>query len=181
VERVTQEDVSRLVHHCLRDFMVARNVGDHYDLVVIDTAPTLGPLTVSAVRAATHVIIPTTMEPQGVEGLQGMLTLWRDENARRARDEPIKLLGMVANKFRSRVALQEATLGNLRSDAVIGPMMIPHVLGLRAEIAEQDHDSVRPHGVFDLPASSKGRREAEALCRFVMEEMELAPMKEIAA
>ena len=51
-----------------------------YDAVVIDTAPSKGPLTISVIKAATHIVIPSVMEEQPVQGIYGMLQLWMQES-----------------------------------------------------------------------------------------------------
>ena len=172
VEMITTDKVAEGVHERLREFIRAPEVAEQYDLVVIDTSPSKGPLTVSAIRSATHIVIPTIMEPQGVEGLQGMLTMWMKENRLRQLDDQIQLVGILPNKFRQ-VAVQQGLLDSLKQDKAIGPLVMPHMLGLRTAFAEADHENVRPQSVFSLPASNIARVEAERVARYILSKMGL--------
>jgi chromosome partitioning protein len=169
VELVGREEVKDKVHDRLRDFLNISDVQASWDLVVIDTSPSKGPLTISAVRAATHILIPTLMEQQSIEGLRGMLQLWRREN--RVRTEPLRIIGILANKYRKNVALQAGIYEALMNDDVVAPFMISHVLGLRAAIADADHPEAKPPSLFELPASNIARIEAETICQYVEERL----------
>ena len=61
-EHVRKNEVAHKVHDRLNEFLSLPEVKSTYDVVVIDTAPSKGPLTISAVRAATHIVIPSIME-----------------------------------------------------------------------------------------------------------------------
>ena len=171
VELVTQEEVALKIHDRLRDFLRDPQITSYYDLVVIDTPPAKGPLTISAVRAATHLVIPITMAQQSMEGLRGMMQLWRRES--RGRREPLHLVGILVNLFRSNVSLQSALLENLRQDPNIQSVLIPHVLGQRADFAESDHPDAKPKSVFDLPPSNLANQEALDVAKYIMEKLEL--------
>jgi len=47
-----------------------RDITDHYDLVVIDTAPEQQLATVNSLVAASHVLMPFTPDPKALEGLR---------------------------------------------------------------------------------------------------------------
>lgn len=167
VERVRKEDVQERVHNCLRTWLGMQQVIDNYDLVLIDTMPSKGPLTVSAMRAATHIIIPTEMEQQSVEGLVGMLQLWKRENFARSSGDEVKLIGILPNKVRKGVSLHEGFYASLMEDPAIRPYMLPLQLRLRVGFAEQDVPTAQPRSVFDRPASDEVRREAEVVCQYI--------------
>jgi chromosome partitioning protein len=171
VELVRAEEVKEKVHDRLRAFLCHEDVSALYDVVIIDTSPSKGPLTVSAMRAATHIIIPTTMEPQTIEGLHGMLQLWRRETKRRRRGEDLKIIGILPNMFRKGVALHEGLYQTLANDPGIVDLLMPVKLGLRIAFAESDHPMSDPKSVFDLPERDPARMEAEAICRQVLEKM----------
>lgn len=174
VELVTASEAAKKIHERLREFLADPEIHAQYQLVVIDTSPSKGPLTISAMRAATHVVIPTQMEPQGIEGLQGMLQLWMQENRLREVDDLIKLVGILPNKFRQ-VGIQEGLLDSLMNDSVTGPMVMPHKLGLRTAFSEADHEDANPATVFKLPESNAARQEAEAVCTYILKSMEVLP------
>jgi len=169
VELVSQEDVKERVHGRIAEFLGLQEVHDAYDMVIIDTSPSKGPLNQAALRASTHMLIPSQMEQQSSEGLQGMLQLVRQENRLRSTDNPLKLIGIVPNKFRKGVSIHEGIRVSLQNDAAISNYLIPHMLGLRSAFAEADHPAAIPRSIFDLNATNPARIEAEAVCKFVEE------------
>jgi len=61
-ESVRRSEVVDKVHKQLANFLNSPDVQAAYDCVVIDTAPSKGPLTISVMKAATHIVIPSVME-----------------------------------------------------------------------------------------------------------------------
>lgn len=171
IELVRADEVKERVHDRLRHFLSLDDVTSAYDLVIVDTSPSKGPLAVSAVRAATHLIIPTTMEPQPVEGLYGMLQMWRREVNRRTEDSELKILGILPNMVRKGVALHEGLLSTLREDASINHYLCPCIMHQRIAFAESDHPGAQPASVFDLQPKDPARVEAEAVCGFVNKQL----------
>ncbi len=169
VERVRRDDVQQRVHNALQRWLAYPEVNEAYDLVLIDTMPSKGPLTVSAMRAATHVLIPTEMEQQSIEGLVNMLQLWKRENFARADQSEVNLIGILPNKVRKGVSLHEGLYGSLMNDPSIKPYMIPMQLHQRVGYAEPDVPGTHPASVFDRPKSDDVRKEAEILVAYVEE------------
>jgi chromosome partitioning protein len=165
IELVTSDDVKAQVHDRLATWMALEDVQSSFDIAVLDTAPSKGPLAVAAMRSATHILLPSEMETQSVEGLRGMLALWRKEN--RARATKIKIIGILPNKFRRQTNLQAGIFQSLREDETLGPLMAPCSLGLRSSFAEADHPDAVPKSIFNLPVSSEARQEAEAVMEWV--------------
>jgi chromosome partitioning protein len=168
VELVRAEHVITQVHDRIRQFLHHEDVTKSYDLVILDTSPSKGPLTVSAVRAATHLLIPTTMEPQPIEGLYGMLQLWRREQGKRRPSEALQIVGILPNMFRKGVALHEGLFASLQNDQAIAPFLTPCHLAQRIAFAESDHANAAPPSVFELSSRDLARKEAEAVCGYVM-------------
>jgi chromosome partitioning protein len=167
IELVRVDEVRERVHNRLHSFLSLGDVSESYDLVLVDTAPAKGPLTISAMRAATHVIIPTTLEPQPIEGLFGMLQLWRQEmHSRDSGRPPLKIAAIQPNLFR-KVALHEGILDSLRKDAAVASLLSPVILHQRIAFAELDHAQARPKSVFDLAEREPARQEAIKMCEHV--------------
>ncbi len=167
IELVRVDDVRERVHDRLYAFLSLEEVRQSYDIVLVDTAPAKGPLTISAMRAATHVIIPTTLEPQPIEGLFGMLQLWRQEmHSRDAGRAPLKIAAIQPNLFR-KVALHEGILDSLRKDAAVASLLSPVILHQRIAFAESDHAEARPKSIFDLAERDPARQEAIEMCEYV--------------
>jgi chromosome partitioning protein len=139
-------------------------VRDRYDVVIVDTSPSKGALTRCAMMTATHLLIPTLLEPQSAEGLVGMLTLWRTVNAKRKK--PLEIIGILPNRVK-RVGLHEGLLEGLKANAGTGRLMAPVVLGDRVAFAEADHVQAKPRTVFELAKSNAARHEAEAVGEFI--------------
>ncbi|MFA6094267.1 MAG: ParA family protein [Candidatus Paceibacterota bacterium] len=171
VELVSSENVKEQVHDRLLAFLSQEEVKELYDIIIVDTSPSKGPLTISAVRAATHLIIPTTMEPQTLEGLHGMLQLWRRETKKRTKGDELKIIGILPNMFRKGVALHEGLYETLSTDPGISDLLIPMKLGQRIAFAESDHYMANPRSVFDLPEKDPARLEAEAICKYIKEKL----------
>ena len=173
VELVSAENVQEQVHNRLSQFLSQDDVKALYDIVIVDTSPSKGPLTISAVRAATHLIIPTSMEPQTIEGLLGMLQLWRRETRRRQTGDELKIIGILPNMFRKGVALHEGMFQSLQNDPGIADLLMPMKLGQRIAFAESDHHLATPKSVFDLAPKDLAREEAEIVCKYILEKLDL--------
>lgn len=170
VELVNRQEVVARVQSTLREFLRKPEVENAYDIVILDTPPSKGPLVLSAVRAATHVVVPTQLEPNSVEGLEGMLALWLQESRYREKGDAIELVGILPNMVRN-VALHDGIRITLNNNKSLGPMMMTVQLGQRTAFAETDHDSARPGSVFTLPARNQARREAELVVENVAARM----------
>jgi len=167
VELVTEDEVKEKVINRLRDFLAMADVRNAFELVLIDTSPSKGPLNRSAMRAATHLLFPTTMEPQAIEGLQGMMQMWRREQATREVDDPCEIVAIQPNLARHNVALHEGYLDGLRNDERVGSLVSPVLLHQRIAFAEADHPEAEPKSVFELPDRNAAREEASAFCQYV--------------
>lgn len=156
----------------LRKFLRLPDVQSEYDLIVIDTPPNKEKITVSGIRAATHMLIPTQLQSQSIEGLNGMVQAWRAEHRVRADDDPLELIGILPNRVQ-KVALQEGILASLRAEKAIAPMVMDVLLPLRTGIAEADHPAALPRSVFDLPAGDPNRIACEDVCAEIFARLNL--------
>lgn len=71
-------------------------VRPNYDIIIIDTAPNLEMLTMSALHAANAVIIPTELAPLAIYG--ATLTLSAVDNMRKWGNPTLKVLGILPTK-----------------------------------------------------------------------------------
>ncbi len=169
VEHVRKDEVAEKVHNQLAAFLNLEEVKETYDVVVIDTPPSKGPLTTSAIRAATQIIIPSVMEPQPIEGIYGMLQLWKQEQLRRSSESPIHLIGILPNMFNSQISLHNGLLQGLKDNPMIADFVIPHKLGRRVAFAEVDAEGAQPSSIFQLPNSNSAKTEALLFCDYINE------------
>lgn len=168
-EAVRRSEVVEKVHNRLYEFLNLKEIKNTYDMIIIDTPPSKGPLTISVVRAATDILIPSIMEPQPIEGIFGMLQLWRQEQMRRSQNNPLNLIGILPNMFKKNSNLHEGYLANLKENPNISEYIIPAVIGRRMIFAEVDADGARPPSIFDLPDSNQAKQEALNACNIINE------------
>ncbi len=90
-------------------------ISDRYDFCILDTAPTLGLLTLNALTASNYVVIPMNLEVyslQGMEQLSGFI-----ENVRKYTNRDLEILGLLLTKYHDRWNLTQALKGNVEKAA----------------------------------------------------------------
>jgi chromosome partitioning protein len=95
----------------LKDAMgpVLRN----FDYVVIDTPPALGILTVNALVAATHLMVPIQAAYFAIEGTDDLLETY--ERVRSRPNPDLKVVGVLITMFDKRTNISRDTLEQIRS------------------------------------------------------------------
>lgn len=168
-EQVKRQDVVEKVHKRLKEFLALPEVQETYDLVVIDTAPSKGALTRCALKAATHLIIPSKMEDKPVQGVYGMMQLWMAESVERDNNDELKMVGILANMFRKNASLHKQIYEAMKSHDTFGKFVLPSVIGDRIAFAESDTANPAPRSILDLPDSDKAKQEAMVACELIAE------------
>ena len=167
-ESVRRSEVVEKVHKQLAQFLNSPDVQAAYDAVVIDTAPSKGPLTISVVKAATHIVIPSVMEEQPVQGIYGMLQLWMQESLSREKSRPLRLIGILPNMFKQ-TRLHKDILKSLQDNASISKYILPVKFSQRIVFAEVDAADSNPRFIFDFPEQHVAKAEAEEVCSHIAE------------
>ncbi|OGT35320.1 MAG: hypothetical protein A3F11_10660 [Gammaproteobacteria bacterium RIFCSPHIGHO2_12_FULL_37_14] len=167
-ESVRRSEVVDKVHKQLAFFLNSPDVKAAYDAVVIDTAPSKGPLTISVIKAATHIIIPSVMEEQPVQGIYGMLQLWMQESLTREKSRPLQLIGILPNMFKQ-TRLHKDILKSLQDNLAIGKYVLPVKFSQRIVFAEIDAADSNPRSIFDFPEQHVAKVEAEEACSHLAE------------
>ena len=167
-EAVRKSEVVEKVHKQLANFLASPDVQAAYKAVVIDTAPSKGPLTVSVIKAATHIVIPSVMEEQPVQEIYGMLQLWMQESLAREKNRPLKLIGILPNMFKQ-TRLHKDILKSLQDNTAIGKYVMPVKLSQRIVFAEIDSEDANPHSIFDFPGNHVAKDEALEVCNHIAE------------
>ncbi len=84
-----------------------------YDYIILDTPPSLGILTVNALVASTHLLVPIQAAYFAIEGTDDLLETYERI---RARPNPgLKVLGVVITLFDRRTNISKDTHGQIRS------------------------------------------------------------------
>src|SRR3984885_12740534 len=84
-----------------------------YDYIVVDTPPALGILTVNAMVASTHLIVPIQAAYFAIEGTDDLLETY--ERIRARPNPALKVLGVVITLFDKRTNISRDTHGQIRT------------------------------------------------------------------
>ncbi len=82
-----------------------RTVADRYDLIIIDSPPSLSLLTVNVLAAADQVLLPVQAEFYALEGLTQLLETMKA--VRQSLNPTIELLGVLVTMYDARTALSQ--------------------------------------------------------------------------
>lgn len=165
-EAVTKNEVKEKVHLQIKKFVEDPEVQKAYDVIIIDTPPSKGPLTISAIKAATHLVIPAQMEQFSIEGIYGMLQLWKQETYARSKDNPIELIGILPNQVRN-INIHKHFLNDLRNKEFTSKYVIPHEIKKRSVYTEILAENANPKSIFELSKNSIERIEYENVCQYI--------------
>jgi cellulose biosynthesis protein BcsQ len=103
-----------------------------YDYIVIDTPPALGILTVNAMVASTHLLVPIQAAYFAIEGTDDLLETYERI---RARPNPgLKVLGVVITLFDKRTNISRDTHEQIRS--VFGAVLFKTRIGKNVRLEE---------------------------------------------
>jgi chromosome partitioning protein len=107
-------------------------VAKDYDYIVLDTPPSLGILTVNALVASTHLVVPIQAAYFAIEGTDDLLETYERI---RARPNPgLKLLGVLITLFDKRTNIARDTLGQIRT--VFGEMLFKTKISKNVRLEE---------------------------------------------
>ena len=134
---------------------------DRYDVILIDTPPTLGLITVNALVAATHVLIPIQSSYFALEGTDDLLETIEKVKARP--NPNLRVLGVVVTLHDRRTTLAKEVYEQIRT--VFGAQMFETVItkSVRLEEAPAYKESI-----FTFAPQSSGANEYAKLCEEVM-------------
>lgn len=152
----------------LKDVLFNEYVGEEYDLVVLDTGPSRNPVFRSAIRCATHAVIPFEPEEKSMQGINAMIQVIQSDNFSRSDDEQLELIGLVPNKVKRNTNLHKGTLEMLHSK--LGSIMLPRELYLPNSTAfpERDLKGINPKSIFQISKHHTALQHSEALCKHIL-------------
>jgi cellulose biosynthesis protein BcsQ len=157
-----------------------QDVQDNYDVVLIDTPPSLNLFARYALISSDYLIIPSDLKPFANQGLRNVQGLVKDVNSFRKNINraPIYLLGVLANKVSTNARFVNSTLPK-RMQMVTeryGLKMMESIIFEReplAKCAEQvrvidGREVPDPRSVLDYDPNSKSAQEFNTLALEVM-------------
>lgn len=147
-------------HYRLKDRLVA--IKDRYEFIVIDTPPALGLITVNALVAATHLLIPVQSSYFALEGTDDLL---ETVDRIRARPNPeLKLLGAVITLHDKRTTLARDVHKAVAE--VFGGRVFETTISKSIRLEESP---AHRESIFTFAPQSTGAYEYYKLCEEVIE------------
>ena len=136
-------------------------IKSNYDLIFIDTPPTLGLITVNALVAANHVLIPIQSSYFALEGTDDLL---ETIDKVRARPNPdLDLLGVLVTLFDKRTALSKDVEAHIRK--VFGKKAFKTIISRSVRLEESP---AHKEAIFSYSPHSSGAIEYKKLSREVL-------------
>ncbi len=132
-----------------------------YDFIFIDTPPTLGLITVNALVAATHVLIPIQSSYFALEGTNDLL-----ETIEKVRSRPnpdLDILGVLITLFDKRTALSKDVELHIRN--LFGNKTFKTIITRSVRLEESP---AHKEAIFSYAPNSSGAAEYNKLCLEVL-------------
>lgn len=136
-----------------------------YDYVVIDTPPSLGILTVNALVASTHLLVPIQAAYFAIEGTDDLLETY--ERIRARPNPQLKMLGVVITLFDKRTTIAKDTHGQIR--AVFGEVLFKTKIAKNVRLEESP---AYKETILTFAPKSPGAVEYKKLAAEVMQRVE---------
>lgn len=151
----------------LRDSLKA--VENEYDIILIDTPPSLNILTINALAASTHVLIPVQCEYFALEGLSGLITTMA--RVRNSLNPKLKILGVVRTMYDGRNSLTIEVSRQL--DKHFGDKVFRTLIPRNVRLAEAPS-----HGLtaLEYDAHCKGSLAYISLAKEILAKPDIAPL-----
>lgn len=133
----------------------------NYDVILIDTPPTLGILTVNAMVAANHIIVPIQSSYFALEGTDDLL-----ETIEKIRSRPnpeLNLLGVVVTLFDRRTTISHDVESHIRT--VFGKKAFKTVITRSVRLEESP---AHKKSIFEYAPRSSGAAEYQSLSKEVL-------------
>ncbi len=147
-------------HFRLKD-QIAR-IRDRYPFVVIDCPPTLGLLTVNALVAATHLLIPIQSSYFALEGTDDLLETV--DKVRRRANPNLNILGALITMHDRRTSISRDT--RIQIQKVFGDKVFQTVIARNVRLEESP---AYRESIFTFAPQSTGARDYYSLCEEVMD------------
>lgn len=131
--------------HILRGKLAA--VQNHYDVILIDCPPNLGLLTINALTAADHLLIPVQCQFLSFRGMQLLLTMVTTVQERT--NPALSVIGILPTLYDGRTAHGREVLAELR--LMYSDVLIDEPIRMRVALADA---SAHGKSIFEVDGSS---------------------------
>ena len=147
-------------HFRLKDLLAP--LAKRYPYVVIDCPPTLGLLTVNALVASTHLLIPIQSSYFALEGTDDLLETL--EKVRARANPKLEILGVLITMLDRRTSLGRDTQAQIRK--VFGRKVFRTVISKNVRLEESP---AYRESIFTFAPHSRGASDYYSLCEEVMD------------
>lgn len=111
---------------------VLRALEPHYDLILLDAPPSLGPITINVLAAAEGLIVPVQAEYYALEGIAGLMETI--DQVRTNLNPALRLLGVLITMYDPRTLLSQQVESNIRAN--LGEKVFWTVIPRNVRLAE---------------------------------------------
>jgi len=136
-----------------------------FDYIVIDTPPALGILTVNAMVASTHLVVPIQAAYFAIEGTDDLLETY--ERIRQRPNPALKVLGVVITLFDKRTNISRDTHDQIRN--VFGPALFKTRISKNVRLEESP---AYKETILTFAPKSPGAKEYTKLALEVIQRVE---------
>ncbi|HJN78239.1 MAG TPA: ParA family protein [Myxococcota bacterium] len=135
----------------------------HYDLILLDCPPNIGSLTVNALVAADHVLIPCNPTALAVSGVSGLFEVI--EEVAQQLNPWLGVLGVVLTRVDGRNVRTNTAVMDLLEDSW-GEMLLPVRVGTSNSLAEAQ---LAGRDVHDFAPRSRGATQYQELAKVILD------------
>jgi chromosome partitioning protein len=146
--------------------LAIENLGIEYDIIIIDSPPSLSLLTVNGLIAAKYVLLPVQAEFYALEGLGQLLETMK--LVRKGMNPTLELLGVLPTMIDSRTTLSTQVHNEIKKH--FPGKVFNSVIPRNIRLAEAPSHGL-PVGVYDK--FSKGARAYKSLAKEVLERVSI--------
>lgn len=134
----------------------------HYDVILIDCPPNKGNLTLNALLASDHVLIPTDLSPLAVQGADELIEAVITVNERL--HHKLDVLGVLLTRVDGRNQTLNDEIRTQIKQAW-GELLLDSEIGVNTQLTQAQHEG---RTIFDFAPKSRGAAHYEALTREVL-------------
>lgn len=142
-------------------------LSEHFDLCLIDTAPSLGVAMTAAILASDYMVSPIELEAYSLQGMRKMVAVISNL---RKQNPKLKFLGMIPNKVDARKPRHIANLAALRD--AYPQLILPLTVGSRDSIAQALGEQI-PVWEIKKTAARKAAQEVRVMTDYIFRKMEI--------